>query len=551
MSVSKRLLQQTRSLLNSETGTVYKEHGGKVRVCLCYPNTYYVGMSNLGFRLVYALLNARNDVVCERAFLPQSETIDELLRTRTPLYSMESITPLSGFDIVAFSVSFENDYPNLLKMLRLAHLPIHAHARGRRDPLVIMGGPCALLNPEPLSDFIDTVFIGEAEAMLDDFIDAYRASADRNELFDNIRGIDGIYVPSRYTVNYHDDGIISHRTTTAPGYPDVIRRGYVSDLNALPPTGQIVTTQTEFSSMYLVEAMRGCPWGCRFCAVRSIYGPPRKKGLEAVTQQVQLARQCSGRVGLIGASLTDYPHIRDVLTLEGVEFSITSLRASKRSVEILALMRGKNSVSLAPETGSERLRRVINKQITREDIIETATLIFNGGIQTLRLYFMVGLPTETDGDVLESVTLVKELRGLTKRTNIVMSISVFVPKPQTPFQWHPMATTQTVKHRMRLIRDGLKADNVKVFHDVARYAYLEGVLSVGDRRLSRVLELMNEEPNWKKACKMAGVSVDFYIHRQKDPAEPLPWDFIDCAIGRDRMLAEYTDAIRGEEDNRI
>ncbi|MBF0337215.1 MAG: radical SAM protein [Nitrospirae bacterium] len=548
MPVNKRLLQQTRSLLNGETGTVYKEHGGKVRVCLCYPNTYYVGMSNLGVRLVYALLNARNDVVCERAFLPQPETIDELLRTHTPLYSMESITPLSGFDIVAFSVSFENDYPNLLKMLRLAHLPLHAHVRGHRDPLVIMGGPCALLNPEPLSDFIDTVFAGEAEAMLDDFIDAYRASAGRDELFDNIRDIDGIYVPSRYTVNYHDDGRISHRTATAPGYPDVIRRGYVRDLNTLPPVGQIVTPQTEFSSMYLVEAMRGCPWGCRFCAVRSIYGPPRKKGLEAVTQQVQLARQCSGRVGLIGASLTDYPHIRDVLTLEGVEFSITSLRASRRSVELLALMRGKNSVSLAPETGSERLRRVINKQITREDIIETATLIFNAGIQTLRLYFMVGLPTETDDDVLESVALVRELRGLTRRTNIVMSISVFVPKPQTPFQWHPMATAQTVKHRMRLIRDGLKADNVKVFHDVARYAYLEGLLSVGDRRLSRVLELMNEELDWKKACQRAGVSVDFYIHRQKDPAEPLPWDFIDCAIARDRMSAEYADALREGED---
>ncbi|KJU83543.1 radical SAM domain-containing protein [Candidatus Magnetobacterium bavaricum] len=548
MPVSKRLLQQTRSLLNTETGTVYKQHGGKVRVCLIYPNTYYVGMSNLGFRLVYSILNARSDVVCERAFLPSQETIVELLRTRTPLYGMESITPVSGFDIVGFSVSFENDYPNLLKILRLSRLPVYAKDRDHRAPLVIMGGPCALLNPEPLSEFIDVVFIGEAEAMLDGFIDVYRASAGRDELFDNLRGFSGIYVPSRYVVHYNDDGRISKRVVTSAGYPDVIRRSYVKDLNTLTVTGQIITPQTEFSSMYLVEAMRGCPWGCRFCAVRSIYGPPRKKGLETVTQQVDRSRQCGGRVGLIGASLTDYPHIKDVLTLEGVEFSITSLRASRRSVELLSLMRNKNSVSLAPETGSERLRRLINKQITRQDIIETATLIFNTGISTLRLYFMLGLPTETDDDVLETVELVKTLRGLTRRTNIVMSISVFVPKPQTPFQWHPMVTAQTVKHRLRLIKDALKADNVKVFHDIARHAYLEGLLAVGDRRLCRVLEFMGEGSDWRKACQRAELSVDFYIHRQKDPADPLPWDFIDCGTGRDRLLAEYEE---GREEKRM
>ncbi|MBF0590822.1 MAG: radical SAM protein [Nitrospirae bacterium] len=547
MSINRRLLQQTKSLLKSEQGTVYKEHGGKVRVCLCYPNTYYVGMSNLGMRIVYSLLNARRDVVCERAFLPQDDTIDEFLRTRTPLYSMESITPVADFDIVAFSVSFENDYPNLLKLLRLSRLPIYAKDRDHRSPLIIMGGPCALLNPEPLSAFVDIVFIGEAETMLDDFIETYKASSNRDELFDNLRAISGIYVPSRYVVHYHDDGRIKDRT----GYPDVIRRNYVKDLNELPPPTcgdnnrweQIITPQTEFSSMYLVEAMRGCPWNCRFCAVRNIYGPPRKRGLESLTQQIeglsQGAKQCGSRVGLIGPSLTDYPHIGEVLRMEGVDFSITSLRASRRSFELMSLMRTKNSVSLAPETGSERLRRVINKQITREDIIETSTLIFNTGISTLRLYFMLGLPTETDDDALETVALVREIRGITKRANIVMSISVFVPKPQTPFQWHPMATGEVIKRRLKLIKDGLKADNVKVFHDIARYAYLEGILSVGDRRLCRALEGMGEESDWRKACQMANISPDFYIHRQKPLDEPLPWDFINCGITKDRLSAEY------------
>ncbi|MBF0343235.1 MAG: radical SAM protein [Nitrospirae bacterium] len=547
MPISRKLLLKTKALLSSEHGTVYKEHGGKIRVCLLYPNTYHIGMSNLGLRLLYSMLNVYSDIVCERAFLPDEETTQELLRTNTVIYSMESTTPIAQFDIVAFTVSFENDYPNLLKLLKHARLPYYAKDRDNRHPLIIMGGPCSLLNPEPLCEFIDIVFIGEAEAMLNGFLDVYRASNGRDELFDNIKGINGIYVPSRYTLHYHDDGRMKERHPSS-GYPDTIKRSFVNDLNQLSFTGQIITRKAEFASMYLVEAMRGCPWNCRFCAVRSIYGPPRKRSFESLAKELNKSKECADRVGLIGPSLTDYPHIKEVLGIEGVEFSITSLRASKHSADILSLMRNKNSVSLAPETGSERLRRVINKQITRKDIIETSTLIFNNGISTLRLYFMLGLPTETDDDVFETVALVKEIRGLNRKSNIHISVSVFVPKPMTPFQWHPMAQSETIKGRLRIIKDGLKADRVRVFHEPHKASYLQGLFSTGDRRLSRVLELMDEETDWKKACQRADIPIDFYIYRQRGLNELLPWDFIDCGTDKERLLSEYKDAIRLEKE---
>jgi radical SAM superfamily enzyme YgiQ (UPF0313 family) len=542
--MSRRLINKADSLLSKEKGTVFKEPGGRTNICLVYPNTYHVGMSSLGFQGVYTLLNQRDDVLCERAFLPDREDIDEYIRTGTEIFSLESKRPLSRFDIVAFSVSFENDYPNILKILEISNIPFEASERKPFHPLLIIGGVCAFSNPEPLADFFDICFTGEAEEMLHEFIDAYKSSESRDELYRKLMEVEGIYMPRFYRIKYDDSGCISERVSL-DGAPLIIRRRYVKDISKYAFKVSITTPETEFSGMHLVEAMRGCPWNCSFCLAGHIYSPPRKKALDKIKSEIKEALQHTDRVGLIGPSLTDYSHIEDVLKIEGVDFSITSLRASPKSAAIVGLMKGHKSISIAPEAGTERLRQVINKRITEDDIIETAKLIFSSGIEKLRLYFMVGLPTETAEDIEGIIRLVKTIRDTSKKGSIVLTLSTFVPKPFTPFQWHPMTNLKTVKERIRLVKKALlPLKGVKVFHDVPKYAYMQGMFSMGDRRVSAALKAMLKETDWKKASIDAGINPDFYTLRKKDFSEYLPWDFIDTGISKERLWDEYQRVFR-------
>jgi radical SAM family uncharacterized protein len=540
--VSRKLREKIDSLLSKEKGTVYKDPGGKVNIALVYPNTYYVGMSNLGFQGIYGLLNRMNDVVCERVFLPEDEDMGEYLRTDTELFSMESKRTLSRFDIVAFSVSFENDYPNILKVLKLSRIPFRSSYRNPRHPLVIMGGVCAFFNPEPVADFFDIFFVGEAEEMLPEFLDAYKSSSDRNEVFKKAMTIGGLYITRFYDVSYDKDGRISGRHAYE-GAPEIIKRRYLKDITKSGIEASIVTPETEFSEMYLIEAMRGCPWSCRFCVAGHIYNPFRKKALKALENEIRSALTKTNRIGLIGSSLSDYPDMKEVLKIPEVDFSITSLRASAKSAELVGLLRGHKSISIAPEAGTERLRKVINKKITEEDILQTSELIFSEGIETLRLYFMVGLPTETREDITGIVNLVKKIRDKTSKKNITLSISTFVPKPFTPFQWHPMENSSEVKERLRMIKNGLlPIKGIRVFHDVPKYAYMQGLFSQGDRRASRVVAEMSDIQDWRKAVEITGIKEDFYIFRKKEFQEILPWDFIDVGIEKERLWAEYQEA---------
>lgn len=518
----RRLEIKVDGLLKKEEGTVYKDPGGKTSVCLVYPNIYHVGMSSLGFQGVYGLLNERDDVLCERAFLPDPEDIEEYERTGTEVFSFESKKALGRFDIVAFSVSFENDYPNVLKILGLSNIPLEASQRGPGHPLLLMGGVCAMSNPEPLAEFFDVVFVGEAEEMLGEFIDAYARSASKDELLKAALKIEGIYVPRFYEVRYGADGLISERAVEE-GAPEVIKRRCVKDISGSGLRHWIITPETEFSNMRLVEAMRGCPWNCRFCLVGHLLNPPRKKGLKAIKEEIKGAK----RVGLIGPSLSDYPYRKEVLAIEGVDFSITSLRAGRSSAELVGLLKGRKSISMAPEAGTERLRDHIDKKITEKDILETAALIFEHGIQRLRLYFMVGLPSETDEDIEGLVDLVRAVRKTSRRGGITITLSTFVPKPFTPLERHPMTDMKTVKERMRTIKKSLKSQKgVRVFHDVPKYAYMQGMFSVGDRRVAAVLRAMLLERDWMRASALAGVDPDFHTMRVKAPEERLPWDFI-------------------------
>jgi len=541
--MNQKLIEKVDELLSKEKGTVYKDPGGRINVALVYPNTYHVGMSNLGFQGIYGLLNGMKDVVCERAFLPEGKDIDEYIRTDTELFSMESKRPLNRFDIVAFSVSFENDYPNIARILEMSGLPLRSSGRNSRHPLIIAGGVCAFFNPEPLADFFDICFIGEADEMLPQFLDVYRMSADRSEVLRKSLTLDGLYVPNFYNVSYDAEGKISGRRQSE-GVPGIIKRRFLEDLSGSKIMTSIITPETEFSEMYLIEAMRGCPWNCRFCVAGKVYSPPRKKELQSIEDEIQTALSRTKRVGLIGPSLSDYPYIKDVLEIPGVDFSITSLRASKKSAELVALMKGHRSVSIAPEAGTERLRKVINKRITEEDILYTSELLFSQGIETLRLYFMAGLPTETREDMEGIINLVKKIRDISSRGHITLSVSTFVPKPFTPFQWHPMETLSEVKERLKMLKKGLNLiKGVKVFHDIPKYAHMQGLFSMGDRRVSIVPEKMLKVQDWMKAAEASGINKDFYIFRKKDFDEILPWDFIDSGTPKEKLWAEYQEAI--------
>ena len=515
--------------LNAETSSVAKEPGGRTGVCLVYPNAYSVGMSSLGFLSVHTMLNSRPEVYCERAFLPDPGDMDEHARTRTPVFSMESGRALGDFHMVAFSVSFENDFPGILRILELSGIPLRSAERDSRHPLVVMGGVCAFSNPEPLADFMDVVFVGEAEGLLDEFMDAAGKGGSRDELLLRASAIEGVYVPSLYEVDYARDGTIAGRRALR-GAPSSIRRRHCPDISVRPAKQLITTPEAEFSGMMLVEVQRGCPWNCNFCLAGRVFNPPRKKSSEALGREISALAEAGGagrRIGLVGPSLGDYPNLGDALSVEGVDFTITSLRASRASAELVLGMKGRRSVSIAPEAGTERLREHINKKIRHEDIIEAAGMILRGGIERLRLYFMVGLPTETGEDLEGIIELVREVRSLAPGGRIALTLSPFVPKPFTAFEREPMASSSELKAALRKVRAGLKGlRGVSVGHDPVKEALMQGVLAMGDRRVGRMLELFSASGGYERALRDAGLDPAFYIHRRKPPGEPLPWDFI-------------------------
>ena len=542
--MNRKLIEKADRLLSREQGTVFKDPGGKINIALVYPNTYHVGMSNLGFQGIYGLLNSRKDVVCERAFLPEDKDLDEHMRTGTELFALESKRPLSRFDIIAFSLSFENDYPNIAKIFQLSRIPLRSTRRTSNHPLVIMGGVCSFYNPEPVADFFDICFIGEADEMLSEFLDVYRASSgNRAEVLKKSLAIQGLYVPGSYRITYDEEGKISgrHRIEDAP---QIIKRRFLKDISGTCVSTSIITPETEFSGMYLLEAMRGCPWNCRFCVAGKIYSPPRKKELHAIREEIETALSRTKRVGLIGPSLSDYPYIKDVLKIPGVDFSITSLRANKKTAELVRFMKDRRSVSIAPEAGTERLRKAINKKISEDDILSASELLFSSDIDTLRLYFMVGLPTETREDISGIIDLTKKIRDTCRKGSVTLSISTFVPKPFTPFQWHPMEPLSEVKDRLKMIKKALQPlKGIRVFHDVPKYAYMQGLFSRGDRRVSKVIETMRETGDWAKAADMSGIKKDFHIFRKRDFSEVLPWDFIDMGIAKESLWEEYQKAL--------
>lgn len=557
--ISRKLIQKAKAILEKERGAIQKPWGGRISICLLYPNFYHVGMSNLGFQTVYRMLNSEDDVVCERAFLPDSEDLLNYWRTKTPLVSLESQKPLSDFDLLAFSISFENDFLNVLALLDLARIPLERRLRGEKDPLVMAGGVAVFLNPEPLSDFFDLFVLGEAEEVLGEFLEAYRQSGrDRKNFIKHLAGIEGIYIPDAYHVSYNGDGKIE-AIDSAAGFPKKVKRRWISKLDQFPTQSSLFTPDTEFRKMALIEVNRGCPRGCRFCAACYVYHPFRNRSPSMLESLVGEALAKEGRIGIAGTAISDHPHLislcEHILSRKG-EVSIASLRVDSISPSLIDCLKrgGVQSVAIAPEAGTERLRRVIKKGYQEEEILKAVQTLVEKGLSQIKSYFLIGLPSETDEEVKAILSLSKKIEhqivsggGDKKRKwKLILSVNSFVPKPATPFQWVPFEKVNTLKRKLKILRSGVtKEKNIELIHDLPKWAYIQALLSLGDRRLGKILmEVHHRQGNWEQALRETSVNADFFVYRRKELDEILPWDFIDHGIPKEKLKEEYLAAMK-------
>lgn len=516
-----------KARLAREKGGVTIDRAAAVRFALAFPNEYRVAMASLGYQLVYRMINELPNASCERVFLPEPADLKEYLRTRAELFSLESMSPLSEFDVVGFSISFEMDYLNILRVLKLSNLPIKCADRDDYDPMVIAGGPCATFNPEPLTDFIDAFVIGDAENVLPAMVNVLEAGRDkpRSDTLNGLASVDGVYVPS-----------VGNKAV----------RQIALDLNAHPAASVIRTDEAEFGDTELVEIARGCGRKCRFCMAGHINRPPRPRDIQ---------QECNGsKVGLVGAAVFDHPDARGIcesIVASGGQFSTSSIRLETVTDELVALMTqsGQRTLTIAPEAGSERLRRVINKDATDEQIFSAVSAAYKAGINRIKLYFMIGLPTETNEDISSIIDLVRRLAGEFSTVNFQVSASSFVPKPWTPFQWHAMERENVLKKRYAMLRSGISSIKGANFSgESPRLATIQGYLARGDRRMGAVLaSALENDGDYSAALRETGVDISDYIYRTRGFEEIMPWEVnIDNRLSRDYLWNEYQKALREE-----
>ncbi len=550
-------------VLSREIGFIRKPHGGRLRVALAFPNTYFVGMSNLGFQTVYRLFNELEHVVCERVFLPGRQELAAQLASGKPLRTLESDTPVRDFDVLAFSVSFEWDYTNVVSMLRLAGVPARAEARTMHDPLVVIGGAVTFVNPEPLAPFADVIAAGEGEVLVPSLMQSIDEAGDRDDLLRRLAAERGFYIPSFYTVRYAGDGTIAgFEPLAGTGAPAVVKKAAVKTTERLdPPATSIFTPDTEFGSRFLIEVVRGCANLCRFCWAGYNYLPVRAFSADRILQLAEEARPHATRAGLVSIALCDHPEIERILSgllALGYSISPASLRLDDLTEPIVRMLHqsGERSITIAPETGSDRLRRVINKTVTNAEILEKADLIFASGMENLKLYYMIGLPTETEDDLVAIRDLSTELqRILLKHARpkgrigrIVASVNPLIPKPGTAYQWLPMEDPAITDRKGKRLRS-MVADLDNVYFNIKseRHSYYQALLSLGDRRVAPAIEAAQRNGgNWRAAVAEAGVDADFYIFRDRSADTVLPWDIIDGGMKASFFRAEFDKGLREE-----
>ncbi len=538
--------------------------GGDISVCVIYPNYYRLGMANLGFQAIFHIFESDPSVAADRVFLPDADERETFRSGGERLVSFERGRPLSDFDILAFSISFETDYLNVLSVLKMAGIPTRRSERaGRNFPTIIAGGSAVFLNPEPIADFIDLFLIGEGEEMVPEFLERWNQTRGSSNQLHELAAVEGSYLPEFYTPVYDDAGQLATVNYSGPGSAQVNRR-LIRDLNRFTTSSLILTEESVFGDMFLVEASRGCQWGCRFCAAGFMYRPIRYRAPQQLISEAERGLTERNVIGLVGAEMASVPGVAEIASAvvdRGGRLSPSSLKADCISPALAsALARGgSQSVTVAPEAGSERMRKVINKNLTEAEILNAADMMLGEGVGNLKFYFMIGLPEERDEDVLAIADLVARVleRARARRTRIgsvTVSLNPFVPKPWTPFQWDPMDDARSIKRKVAMLRARLvRLGQVELDAESPREAYFQTMVSRGDRRVGAILERLEAAgcdgagPIWHELVKIhreteTGNSdlpdPDFFVTRHYAHDELLPWDFIDHHIHKWFLLAE-------------
>ncbi|HER23803.1 MAG TPA: TIGR03960 family B12-binding radical SAM protein [Candidatus Atribacteria bacterium] len=558
---------------------IKEESMSTVKIALVFPDLYEIGMSYLGFKILYEIINKRDDAFAERVFSPAVDMEKLLREKRLPVFSLETYRPLNSFDIVGFTIQHELAYSNILNLLELGHLPLRSEERKEDAPLIIAGGPGAF-NPEPLSCFIDLFVVGEGEEIIGKMIEVYKKWKDKKEkrakLLGELAQIEGIYVPSFYEINYFKDGKIESIAPKKDAYPPVIKKQVIADFDkAAYPLLPIVPNIDVIHDRITLEIFRGCTRGCRFCQAGMIYRPVREKSVDTLMGLAEeiLAHTGYDEISLSSLSSSDYSEIKNLITKlvdrfeeKGVGISLPSLRIDSFSVALAQQVQRvrKTGITLAPEVGSQRLRDVINKNVLEEDLYSSIKAAFEKGWRRIKLYFMVGLPTETQEDVEGIIKLVSQVdkmgREITgKKININISVSAFVPKSHTPFQWEAQEMRDILSERVRYLKHRLNWRNISFSYPDINHSYLEAVFARGDRRLGEVLEKAHylgckfdawrEQFNftaWQQAFNDCGLQMEFYANRVREKDEILPWDHISCGVKKEYLLEEKDKALRGE-----
>ena len=571
-----RNVQKPARYTGGELGSVMKDRNGvTVRFAMCFPDTYEVGMSHLGMKILYGLLNQIPDVWCERVFEPWVDFAAEMKRKGIPLYGLESGDPIRDFNMIGFSLMYEMSYTGVLDMLDLAGVPLRAADRGESDPLVIGGGPCAC-NPEPVAPFFDLFCLGDGETAVCKVVKLYKECRDRkagrDEFLRAAAEIEGIYVPSLYEPSYNPDGTVREVTPKAAGLPERVRKSVVPDLDkAYFPENIVLPYIDIVHDRAVIEVFRGCIRGCRFCQAGFIYRPIREKSEETLDRQAKALCDATGydEVSVSSLSTSDYSRLEPLLDRmlrwtegEKVGISLPSLRIDNFPQELMEKIRSvrKSGLTFAPEAGTQRLRDAINKNINEEEILRTCRMAFSGGWTSVKLYFMLGLPTETMEDIEGIAALAQKVvdtyyhmpdKPKGRAVNVSVSVSTFVPKPMTPFQWEPQDTREEIERKQKHLLASVKSRKIQVsYHESAR-SFLEAVFARGDRRLADVLEeafrlgcrldSWNETfsfEKWQEAFRNKGIDPAFYANRRRGEDEVMPWDHLDYGIRKSFLLRE-------------
>ena len=571
--------------IGGEVNSVMKDKNDvEIRFAMCFPDVYEIGMSHLGIQILYDMFNRRDDVYCERVYSPWMD-LDPIMREqKIPLFAVESQDPIKKFDFLGITIQYEMCYTNILQVLELSQIPLHAEDRTEEDPIVIGGGPCTY-NPEPIAPFFDLFYMGEGEVVYFDLIDRYKEikarGGSRKEFLEQAAQIPGIYVPGFYDVTYKEDGTIEAMTPNNPHAPQTVSKQLVMDMSdTWYPEKPVVPYLRATQDRVVLEIMRGCIRGCRFCQAGMVYRPVRERSLEELKRLARTMLKSTGHeeISLSSLSSSDYTKLEGIVNFlidefdgKGVNVSLPSLRIDAFSLDVMSKVQDvkKSSLTFAPEAGSQRLRNVINKGLTEENILNGSAEAFKGGWNRVKLYFMLGLPTETVEDMQgiaelsEKVaevyydTVPKEQRH--GKVQVTASTSFFVPKPFTPFQWAPMCTKEQflerasiVNHRMK---EMLNKKSLRYNWHEADVTVLEGVLARGDRKVAAVIEeayrkgaiydSWSEYFNndiWMKAFETCGVDIDFYTTRERSLDEVFPWDFIDAGVTKDFLKREWANA---------